>query len=132
MTLLFLLRMSFLPYDYEISATIKRRSWILEGDDAFGKIEAVPNPCLNFYENDTAVFTSRLSASKDFSFAIWSGEVEDFAKLSSLHNASSYTFKLGPTIHYFCSSCHGSFASGEIHVHPRELRNSRENQDTNK
>jgi hypothetical protein len=122
-----LLCISLFSQDYKVRASMKRRYWILEGNDAFGKIEAVPNPFLNFYENDTAVFTSRFSARKDFSLAIWSGEVEDFVKLSGRHNASLYTFRLGPTIHYFCSSCRGSFASGEIHVHPREIKNSREN-----
>ena len=99
-----------------IYVSMSLHSWKLSGTDAFGTIQNKMNPHLDFYENDTVTFKTRMSKAKDLSLANWAGTIDDFAAVTG-RNKTTYKLRLGPTLHYFCESCGASTPYGDIAAH---------------
>jgi hypothetical protein len=85
----------------------------------YGHIARVDNPTLEFVENTTRfIEVINIPSGCGFALADYRGELEDFPLLRN-RATSHYSFKLGPTLHYFCEGCVGC-ESGLITVHSKQ------------
>ena len=105
--------------NHTLRFTFRRRGWRVVGTDMYGQIARVDNPTLEFVENTSRLIeVINIPSGCEFGFADFGGALEDFPLLRNRATAH-YSFKLGPTLHYFCEGCAGC-VSGEITVHSKQ------------